>query len=157
MPSKIPAAIDGLLTLCRNLQATTLAGVEVVDGPILSAASPTANQLRRLVIGYDANDMAAEGQQEWASMPRAGSARAEQITIHCVAESASGQTDMKTRRDDAFAIVAAVEGAIKTDPTLNGAVTWANFGQHLDVRQPQTTQGAVCSVFFGVFYYARFA
>ena len=89
-------------------------------------------------------------------MPASSKSRAERVTLRCVAESSIGQTDMKARRDDAFAIVAAVEGAIKGDPTLGGAVNYSNFGQHIEVRQPQTPQGAVCTVFFGVWYYARF-
>src|SRR5262249_34630299 len=107
--------------------------------------------------GFDADGIAAEGEQEWASMPKTGSARAERVTLRCVAESQTGQTDMKARRDDAFAILAAVEGAVKTDPTLNGAVTYANLGEHIEVRQPEPLKGAVCSVFFGVHYYARFS
>jgi len=153
MSSKIAAAIDGLLTLTRNLQATSLNGVDIFDGPKMDASQNG----RRLFIGFDVEGVAGDGEQEWASMPKAGSARAERVTIHCVAESSTGQTDMKARRDDAFAILAAVEGAIKTDPTLNGAVTYANLGQHIEVRQPETVKGAVCTVFFGVHYYARFA
>src|SRR5262249_28336750 len=153
MASKIAAAIDGLLTLTRNLQATSLLGVDIYDGPKLDASQNG----RRLFIGFDADGIAAEGDQEWASMPKTGSARAERVTRRCVAEASTRQTDLKARRDDAFAILAAVEGAIKTDPTLNGAVTYANLGQHIEVRQPETVKGAVCTVFFGVFYYARFA
>lgn len=152
MSSKVPAVIDWLLTMVRALQATSLLGVDIYDGPKLDSS---ANG-RRLFVGYDVEGIAAEGDQEWASMPKTGSARAERMTIRCVAESSTGQTDMKGRRDDAFAIVAAVEDAIKNDPTLGGAVTYSNLGAHIEVRQPETTQGAICTVFFGVYYYARF-
>lgn len=153
MPSKVPAAIDGLLALVTALQATTLAGVDIFDGPKLTDSQTG----KRLFVGYDIEGIAAHGAQDWASIPAASKSRGENMTIRCVAESMSGQTDMKGRRDEAFAIVAAVEGAIKGDPTLGGAVTYANCLAEVEVRQPQTPQGAVCTVFFGVAYYARFA
>jgi hypothetical protein len=153
MPSHIPAAIDGLVTICRNLQATTLAGVDVYDGPKMD----DSQNGRRIFVGYDVEGRAADGEQEWASMPRGGNARAERMTIHCVVESSTGQTDMKGRRDDAFTILGIIEAAVKSDPTLGGAVTYSNLGNTIDVRQPQSAGGAICTVFFGVWYYVRFS
>lgn len=153
MPSKIPAAVDGLLTMVRALSGTTLAGVDIYDGPKLDDSQTG----KRLFIGFDIEGIAASGEQEWASMPASSRSRVERATIRCVAESSTGQTDTKGRRDEAFAIVTAVENAIKGDPSLGGAVNYANFGADIEVRQPQTGQGSVCTVFFGVAYYARFA
>src|SRR5262249_58166734 len=99
MASKIAAAIDGLLTLTRNLQATSLAGVDIYDGPKFDASQNG----RRLFIGFDADGIAAEGEQEWASLPKTGSARAERITLRCVAESSTRQTDLKAPPHHAFA------------------------------------------------------
>jgi hypothetical protein len=153
MTSRIPAAIDGLLAALRALQATTLAGVDIYDGPKLDASQNG----QRLFIGFDDQTVGATGAQDWASMPASGRSVAENITVNCVAESSTGQTDAKGRRDQCFSIIAAVEGVIKADPTLGGAINgYAKPPDNITVQQAQTAQGAVCTVFFGISYYARF-
>lgn len=121
MSSKIPAVLDYIVAMCQTLTATTLAGVTVQDGP------PTANLAalsKVLVLGGEWEPSAvarpgASGSQE----PSAGNAsRNETISIAGSAFSQSGDTDIKARRDEVFAIVAALENALVADRTLGGLV-----------------------------------
>src|SRR5262249_61734530 len=116
MASKIAAAIDGLLTLTRNLQATSLLGVDIYDGPKLDASQNG----RRLFIGFHADGIAAEGDQEWASMPQTGSARAEAGPPPCVAQPSTGQEALEGRPDGAFADPAPAGGSSQHAPAPNG-------------------------------------
>lgn len=123
--SRVPAAIDALLTILRASAALT--DVSIVDGP------PTTNlsDLDHVFVGYQPN---AEASVTLAQDFNSAGARTrdEQFTIGCYAESRSGDTDMQARRARCFTLVAAVEdalratGAVPTAPTLNGTVLWAH-------------------------------
>lgn len=124
--SRVPAAVDALLAI---LQASAgLSGVSIVDGP------PTTNlsDLDHIFIGYQPS---AESSVQLAQNFNAAGARTrdEDFTIACYAESRSGDTDMQSRRARCFALVAAVEEALRatdaapTAPTLNGTVLWSHL------------------------------
>lgn len=151
MPSStIPAAIDGLLSLLTARPG--LAGVPVYDGPPMSETSTS----RRLIVGFDGSDLSVDGDQEWASSPyQAPTSRDERYTIRCLVEAWTGETTMKAARDSAFLLFAEVEQAVRSDPTLVGAVLYAGVGGGITVQQPQTDAGALCTVTFGVVCRAR--
>ncbi len=124
--SRVPAAIDALLTILRASPA--LSAVSIMDGP------PTTNlsDLDHIFVGYQPGaEAAVQLTQDFNS---AGArTRDEDFGIACYAESRSGDTDMQARRARCFALVAAVEealratGAAPTAPTLNSTVLWAHL------------------------------
>lgn len=159
--SRIPAAIDGLLELCRAAAVVDgpLEGVSVYDGPPIQDPS----EERQLYIGHDemrsdSSDVyAAEGTQVFQTM---GGAREESFAILCAAVARTGDTDMKSQRDRAWSIVAAVENLIRlhesgSDITLNGAVLMSNISGDIRLQQIQTTTGAYVKVSFYVQCLAR--
>lgn len=151
--SRVPAAVDALLAILRASAA--LSGVSVVDGP------PTTNlsDLDHVFVGYQPNVEAAV--QLAQSFNAAGArTRDEDFGIACYAEARSGDTDMQARRARAFALVAAVEEALRatdaapTAPTLNGTVLWSHLTAG-NVFQGQRDSGAVAGVEFTVTCRAR--
>lgn len=149
MPSRIPQVIDAVLAACATVQATTLAGVTVYDGPP-AVQPPAAGKI--LVIGgdwvpSDQSRAAASATQE-ASM--GNRSRNETISIACQCRAGSGDTTMATQRTDAFGIVAAVEQLLVADPTLGGLTySDAKVGSVDEVRQIQQS-GAGCVVSFTI-------
>lgn len=117
-----------------------------------------------LMIGIEDPDVdgfsdSAESRHTWAGL--GNRARDEEGSVSCCALSWNGNSDstaQKAARDGAQAIVAAVEGFVRTDPNLGGAVAglqWVRFGERLVVRQIQGEAGAVCLVFFQIAFRAR--
>jgi hypothetical protein len=139
------AAIDGLLALCRNSAQAALAQVNILDGPVVVESELEHSD--SLFIG-DTDDEGNSATSEQEFGPYGRGARDEQITILCTAESWSGETDMRARRERVKEIVAAVENLVRqnviageSDPSLGGAVLWCRVtGQSL--RQSQTGEGA---------------
>lgn len=150
MPSKIPQVLDYLVALASGLTASTLAGVQVQDGP---PTQSLAGLPKVLVIGGEWQPSetvrsGATGPQE----PSMGNAsRNESISVACSAFSQSGDTDMKARRDEAFAIEAAFENAVIADPTLGGLCYGdARVAAVDDYRPLQNERGSAAVVDFTI-------
>jgi len=151
--SRVPAAIAALVDICRT--SPGLAGVEIVDGPpIIDLSNPDL-----VFIGWQpGEDQAATLTQ---SFNGAGArTRDEDFVITCYAEARSGDTDIAAQRVRAFALVGAVETALRATnelpeaPTLNGTVLWAHLTAG-NLTQAQTKAGAVVGVAFSVTCRAR--
>ncbi|MFI6296707.1 hypothetical protein ACIBEJ_34315 [Nonomuraea sp. NPDC050790] len=148
--SRAPAVIDALVALCRA--APALDGVAVHDGPHV-----TSSPLKAVVcIGWDGdedNDAAVEAQQEWASIGQ--KAKNETLQVTCAAVAWNGGTVTKTARDRAYALVGAVEDALRSDPALGFppptivAMTTGNAFQRQDAG------GVQCRVVFTVAVHTR--
>jgi len=151
--SALPAAIDALVSI---LDASSgLAGVDVVDGP--PADDVATNDF--LAVGWSGTeDQAAEIVQDFNAV--GGRTRNEELTIACVIDVWSGDDGFATVRDRAFAILGAVETALRsTDlspeaPTLNGTVLWAHLTTG-DVSQQQSNDGALVGLNFSLTCRAR--
>lgn len=160
--SAIPDALDGLVALCTAATGTgqPLDGVTVYDGPPLESPSEELS----LYIGHDeergraAGDIyGAEGTQEFMAM---GGDRKETFAIRCAASARSGDTVIKTERDRAFGVMAAVENLIRlhvtgSDITLGGSVLVSSIGGDIKLMQLQTANGAFAKVTFFVQCLAR--
>ncbi len=149
----VPAVIDWLVA---TFQASPLlAGVTVYDGPVTTGAAPQ----QVLWIGMQDPDaiaapICAESQQAWVGV--GARQRDEFLTIHCVAEAWAGTTDVKTIRDQAYGIVAAVEQILQADPTLGGNVLFTdNTMPQRQLRQNNTENGQLARVYFTVKAKAR--
>lgn len=158
--SRIPTAIDGLLALCNAQTGTggTLAAVRVYDGPPVIAPDDEL----QLYIGYDeeratSETPSVEGTQVWQTM---GGARSEDFSILCCVIARSGNTVIKTERDRAYVVLAAVENLIRlnvvgADHTLGGSVLTSHIAGAEKLLQLQTTDGAYVKVTFHVECIAR--
>ncbi|MFF7949424.1 hypothetical protein [Streptomyces griseorubiginosus] len=150
--SRVPAAVDALLTILRAAPALT--GIRIVDGP--EAVNLTDRD--RIHIGWQPSGGSAVSLQQ--SFNAAGArTRDEAFTISCYAESRSGDKDMAVRRAKVFEIVGAVETALRATneapeaPTLNGTVLWAHLTAG-DLSQLQS-EGANAGLNFTVTCQAR--
>ena len=155
--SQIPALIDYLVNLFTN--AATLGAatppVTVYDGPQTTAGTaPLA-----LWVGLDDPDTdqvapsAAASEQEWAGLGKL--ARNEISTIHCVAEAWTGADDIRSMRVAAFAIVAAVEDIVRSDP-FSGLALFPDPGvTGLELRQNNTQAGSQARVSFQIAFKSR--
>ncbi|TMR11749.1 hypothetical protein ETD86_34845 [Nonomuraea turkmeniaca] len=98
--------------------APALNGVKVVDGPLV-----TGNPLHEVIfVGYDGSRQgegdgeAVDLRQEWASIGQ--KAKDETFTVTCAVVVWSGSTKVRPIRERAFALLAAVEDALRADPSL---------------------------------------
>lgn len=155
-------ALDGLLAMCRayaQVPGSPLENVNIFDGPVVLESE--YEHPDTLFIG-DTGDDAPSGssQQEFGPYGRTTGSRDETGTILCTAESTSGDTDMRARRERVKEIVAAVEGLVRqnvlatSDPTLGGAVLWCRITNQ-ELRQSQTQDGAFAEMAFALAYRAR--
>jgi hypothetical protein len=151
MTSRIPAATDALVVA---LTASIGAATNVVDGPPLSwdniqLPMGAVSEDRFLFVGArPGEDAGADSDQDFNA---AGAVSMdEKFTIWCTAFVWGGDLVMKTRRDDAFGIVAAADQAIRADPSLAGAVLYSRMAGVSSVAPRQSEDGSDCTVVFAV-------
>jgi hypothetical protein len=150
--SRVPALIDYLVnafTAASTLGAAT-PPVLVFDGP------PTTGDPAPLALHVGMDDLFSDQAPTSATSEqiRQGLAqkRQETATIHCAAVAWAGTDDMRTVRTSAFAILAAAEDLIRTNPDGFGG----NAGAALPgvsgvvLQQNNTAQGAVAQVTFTI-------
>lgn len=149
--SRIPAALDGLRAAAIAALGAT---VSVVDGPPLDWAplkmpGDAVSERQALFIGATpGGDSSAESAEDFNAAGNVS--RDERAVLHCTAWSGAGDQDVKARRDEAFAIVAAVEQAIRADGTLGAAVLYAGPITVRRASSRQTNGGPDCVVEFDV-------
>lgn len=147
--SRVPDLIDlmvSLFTAAATLGAATPA-VAVYDGPQVTQAP---EQLA-LWVGVDdlenAGPTAGSSSSNWAALGRA--AIDEHLSVWCVAEAWSGDTDIRTARVAAFGIVAAAADVLRTSDF--SSILWSPpVMADVTLRQDQSDPGAVARVTFRV-------
>jgi hypothetical protein len=140
--SKLPAAIDGLVTAFGAWPG--LAGVKILDGP--SSSQQTLQEV--LTVGWTGQ----EGETDADSTLLTEGLRApdrEQFTIRCAAAVLRGTDDLPGARRRAYELLSEAGAAITQDRTLRGAVMHAMVGSH-SLAQDLTQQGAQVTVVFEV-------
>lgn len=150
--SVVPQVIDALVALAE----AKLPNVDVCDG------KGVGNSARRqLWIGVsnpaNAEQQVAATRQDW---PFANfDTRDEQGEINCTAEVVdgdSGSKGSKDARDKVYAIAAALEDALRTDPTLGiDDVLWTAFGTGSALLQTQSKDGSRATLNFKIAFMAR--
>lgn len=154
--SSIPLAIDALLTAINAGAAFT--GVKVFDGPRVTP-DDLVNKDRIYVGDSVENEPAVEGEESAAHADMIS--RDEAYSIVVTAESWAGDTNMKARRDRAFALKNAVGALLRPsvpggpEPTLGGVVMWSEVAGGISLVQRQASTGAIASVTFHVYCRAR--
>jgi hypothetical protein len=145
-----PTVVDNLIAALRA--APALAGVRVFDGIEIDSSYPGDF----IVVGDDGGEdgdvTAGSGAQQFLEL---GNLRQfEDASVNCMLASASGATSLTTRRTRAFALLSAIDTAIRADVSLGGACLYST----LDTWQPsyrQTDAGAAVIITFTVTYRAR--
>jgi len=159
--SQVPAVTDYLVATAQAWPS--LDGVLVVDGP----QTPVATQDMQQVLWIGANPAeltgtSAEADQNWPVMDSART-RDENGTITCAAQHWSGDTTIKTHRDGAAAIVAAVELMLRGTPrvggpgdaSMGGLVMWSGVAGPYEWYPRQVANGALMLTVFRITYRAR--
>ncbi|UBU10033.1 hypothetical protein [Nonomuraea gerenzanensis] len=141
--SRIPAVIDELVDRFRA--APALAGVKVLDGPLVTGSPLKA----AICVGFDGDPtgdgQAADFAQAWASIGQ--KAKDETFTITCTVVVWSGSTAVRAARVRAFEVLAAAEDVLRGDPALgqppptisavtSGALIQVQEGSGMQVRIP---------------------
>ena len=152
MSTKTDQVILYLTAMWQGLNATTLNGVQVVDGPQVNL---DASQ-EWLFVGFDGDtpnnqNESATAQQDLMAFART---KHEQAEVLCSAIVVRGDTDVVTARQRAYAIVSAAEDAVRSDMQLGGAVMHAYVSAH-HYFPVQTTSGAKVRVVFNITYEAQ--
>lgn len=146
--SGLPALIDALVTVA-NAAFGSASPVEVFDGPGVSQDDTGQQFWVGVTDPTQGEEAAAESDQTWG--PMGAHKRDEEATVHCLALAWSGDDDLKTVRDRAFAQMQAVTDAIVADPSLAGAVLYARSpGSGVSLIQGPTKTGMEARVGFDV-------
>jgi len=147
----LPDLIDAIIAAAD----AALSNVAVYDG--FGVTSDPAEDV--LLVGVDdpnasADSFAGYARQEWAHANH--TTRDEEGHVVCAASSWSGDGDAKAARDGAFATVAAVENALRANPSLGLAnVLWTSVGGRIALSQNQHDSGASAVVIFTILFRSR--
>ncbi len=132
--SVAPAVLDALLAAFRAHPA--LLDVRVWDGP--PPPSSEQDQLSVGGVGTDRDDSAVASTFTSAGLGR----RTETIDVSCRILCWTGDTEMRPRRERAYALLATTDGALAVDRTLGGLVARTRLGDTVTLAQNQTEDGA---------------
>ena len=148
--TNFPNLIDAIVT--RLQAASSLSGVRVFDGIEIDESYPGD----AIAIGHDGgfgdNDMTIGTLTD--SLLDFGEVHEESGVIDCVLWSADGSTDIKARRTRAFAILNAIDTAIRTDPSFSGNC-FHSYLQTATVGYRQTIQGVAVTINFTITYQSQ--
>jgi hypothetical protein len=152
MATKTDAVSLYLTAIWQAATATTLTGVQVVDGP--QANSVAANDW--LFVAFD-GDVPDEGNEAIAAtqdLMAFARTKQEDAEVTCAVVCRRGDTDVPTARARAYAIFSAAEDVLRADMQLGGLVMHAFVSAH-QYSPAQTAQGARVRLTFTVTYKAQ--
>lgn len=153
--SVVPDLIDALLALARSGAVAIVPDSNVFDG-----VGVTQDPGNFLMVGVEDPDMegmafAADARQEWSGVGT-GAPRDEEGDVTCVAVAWNGDGDAKAARDAAYAIAAALEDALRANPSLGvSSLLWTGFGSSSQLSQAQGEGGASSILIFRIHFRAR--
>lgn len=153
MSSQADVVIRALTTKWQALMTTSLAGVQVVDGPqVNSDPSP-----EWLFVGYDGAEGSefAEGAVLEQSLQTFAKGKQESGEVKCAVVVVRGDPNIVEARQRAFTILSVAENALRNDMTLSGSVMHAYVSASTYIPT-QATEGAKVRVWFTVSYQAQF-
>lgn len=115
--SRVPATLTALHTLGRSAVAGLAApAVQVYRGPFV-----TGDPADALFIGYDGDPTgdfrSVRTDTEWAGL--GANSRDERFEVMCAVTRISGDADVEIATNRVYAIHAAFEAALRTDPSLS--------------------------------------
>jgi hypothetical protein len=132
--------------------SANLSGVRIFDGIEVDASYPGDF----IAIGHDGTD---DGDVNAVSMTQTydqiGAKKMfEDGSIDCFLASWNGTTNLSERRSRAFALMSAVDTAIRLDPSLGGSCLFSGIAQNTTSYR-QTTAGVAVVISFTITYKAR--
>ena len=145
-----PTLIDRIVT--RLQAASSLSGVRIFDGAEVDFSYPKD----AVAIGHDGSigDTDIQAGSMNNDPLNFGDDHLENGVINCSLWAQDGSTDLKTRRVRAFALLSAVDTAIRTAATFSGACFYAILSSNT-VRYEQTPQGSAVVIDFSITYQAQ--
>jgi hypothetical protein len=139
--SRVPATIDALVALF------TAAGLTTWDGPLV-----TGDYQPAIHVGYDGDPegdfKAVDADQEWAGI--GAKSRDEEFDVICCAITVSGNSDIRSAREAAFAMLAVVENALRVNPSLGQAPPFVAAYRPAAVHTEPTAAGWSVRAVFNV-------
>lgn len=144
--SSIPAVIDALVSVLSARAALQAPDVLISDG----TPSRALAQTRLIQIGGH-GEPTVTGDQHPAEL--GGMRREEDYTVRLYCSAETGGAVQKTSRDQAFALLAEVENALRTDATLGAVVRYAEISGGITATQTSPDEAAAgrwCEVAFDV-------
>lgn len=114
--SRVPAALTQLATVAQTAVASL--GCQVYRGPFV-----TGDPGKALFIGYDGDPTgdfrSVNANSEWAGL--GAKARNEEFQVICSITMTTGNPDVGAATDSVYAVHAALEAAVRADPSLTQA------------------------------------
>jgi hypothetical protein len=145
-----PTMIDKIITALGA--SSSLTGVRVFDGAQVDQSYPGD----AIAIGHDGSFGDIEMQiGNIADTPFAfTNLHEENGSINCSLWSQDGSTDIAARRTRAFAILSAVDTALRVDPTFGGTCLYSILATD-SISYDQTGFGVACKINFTINYQAQ--
>lgn len=146
----MPSRLDDVQAALVAAFAAALAAPVYDEDPVTNEADT-----QFVIVGDDwdpDSDATSTFTQEWADL--AATSRYERGSIPCVAVASSGDTDPAAVRQQAYALLAGCEAAVRADRSLGGLVMIAQL-EGGATRLVQTTQGPFVSAQFDITYMAQ--
>lgn len=148
------SAIPGAIRAVHDVMQANLPDVEVIVGP----GTTNTGAQKYVLIGVDDPDEstyahAVTGQQSWAQL--GGLKRDETFTIHGAAIAWNGNADALQAMDDVFSLLAGLEQALVSDPTLTQSVLYSVGLTAMALKFSQDDNGAAAIVPFDLECKAR--
>lgn len=146
----LPNVLAGLIA---SLNASSdLSGVRIFDGVEVDGSYPGD----AIAVGHDGTDdgdvSAGNIRQSYEQL--GNRKQFEDGSVECFLYSMDGSTDLTARRLRAFAILSAVDTAIRADVSLGGSCLYSGIESH-QLFYRQTNAGAAVVINFSVAYRAR--
>jgi hypothetical protein len=145
-----PTMIDKIIVALNGSAALT--GVRVFDGAQVDQSYPGD----AIAVGHDGSFGDIEMQiGNIADTPFVfTNLHEESGTINCSLWSQDGTTDIAARRTRAFAILSAVDTALRVDPTFGGTCLYSILATN-SISYDQTGFGVACKINFTINYQAQ--
>jgi hypothetical protein len=143
--SRLPAAMDALVTTFTEWPGLGGGGVTVRDGP--SASQATIKEI--VSVGYTGGEDDTDAASTLLTEGLGGDVDREQFTVRCAAAVLRGSDDVAGARRRAYELFSEAGAAIAANRSLNGSVMRAMISSH-SLAMDLATNGAQAMVVFEV-------
>lgn len=143
--SRLPAAMDALVTTFTEWPGLGGGGVTVRDGP--SASQATIKEI--VSVGYTGGEDDNDAESTLLTEGLGGNVDREQFTIRCAAAVLRGSDDVAGARKRAYELLAEAGAALAANRSLGGSVMRAMISSH-SLTMDLATNGAQAMVVFEV-------
>jgi hypothetical protein len=143
--SRLPAAMDALVTAFTEWPGLGGGGVTVRDGQ--SASQATVKEI--VSVGYTGGEDDNDAESTLLTEGLGGNVDREQFTIRCAAAVLRGSDDVAGARKRAYELLAEAGAAIAANRSLGGSVMRAMIASH-SLTMDLATNGAQAMVVFEV-------